>query len=812
MNPAVLVRSEVALDFAPVRFRAAPSLALAVATVLAAGSVSAEPTSPGAGGLFAAQLAVRLEEIPNQLTQLEEHARHDKELTELAEGLEATSRQLATRVAEVSEATGESAVELRIAERDVDRTLHQIDGWSTTLATRIRLVQRDLDEIRGKRMELVRALHRLKGEQAPRDIVRQVTATLRLVRATRERIETHLEQLLDLQRRATRERATADELRERFDIAERLAGTVSYRDGPTLWTAWAHGGRARDALATVRGTLVRDRTAIVEFVADQPTFLPLVAFLFLGVWATALAFKRFALRLEREHPELASATRALEHPASIGILVLPLVFLAPAYGSAPITLRVAMVSLAVVPLLRVVAPLLPVEEAGGAHVLAALLLVNLVAAVFRRVPPVQRSFFVLQCAIAIAFLLRGRRRHRSAALQLARDATMLTLVAALVAEVSGFVQLSHYLGDGVLRSLLIGVFCFTLLAVMDAFVAIGVHTGVSAAVRQHAAGIRRRAHSLATLVVVLVWLRGVIEVFAIREPVMNVLGEVLGAELAVGAMAISPGDVVAFGVTVWLAFQLSRIVRAVLERDVFPRMALGRGVPYAVTTVSSYAVLLVGFLFALAAAGVALDRIAVLAGAVGVGAGFGLQSIVNNFVSGLVLLFERPIQLGDMVQLGDVVGEVRRIGLRSSVVRTFDGAEVILPNSALVSEQVTNWTLSDARRRVAVRVGVAYGTDPEGVLSLLIKVAAQQPGVLREPAPEALFLGFGESALDFELRAWVARADVVASFGSALGIGVERALREAGITIPFPQRDLNVRTTAAPAATVPARFARDRRG
>jgi len=812
VNPAVLVRSEVALHFAPVRFRAALSLALAVASVLAAGSVTAEPTSPGAGGLFAAQVAVRLEEIPTQLTQLEERATHDKELTELAEEIEATSRQLATRLGEVTEASGESAVERRIAVRDVDRTLQQIDGWSTTLATRIRLVQRDLDEIRGKRTELVRALHRLKGEEAPRDIARRVTATLRLVRATRERIATHLEQLLELQRRATREHAAAEELRERCDIAERLAGTVSHRDGPTLWTAWAHGGRVRDALATVRGTLAKDRTAIVEFVADQPTFLPLVAFLFLSVWATALAFRRFALRREREHPELASATRALEHPASIGILVLPLVFLAPAYGSAPITLRVAMISLAVVPLLRVVAPLLPAEEAGAAHVLAALLVVNLVAAVFRRVAPAHRSFFILQCAIAIAFLLRGRRRDRSAALQLARDATTLTLLAALAAEVSGFVQLSHYLGDGVLRSLLIGVFCFTFLALMDAFVAIGVHTRVSAAVREHADEIRRRAHSLSTLIVVLVWFRGVIEAFAVREPVEHMLGEIFASKLAVGAMAISLGDVAAFGVTVWLAFQLSRIVRAVLESDVLPRMALSRGVPYAVTTVSSYGVLLVGFLFALAAAGVALDRIAVLAGAVGVGAGFGLQSIVNNFVSGLVLLFERPIQLGDMVQLGDVMGEVRRIGLRSSVVRTFDGAEVILPNSALVAEQVTNWTFSDAKRRVAVRVGVAYGTDPEVVLSLLIKVAAQQPGALTEPGPEALFLGFGESALDFELRAWVARADAVASFRSALGIGVERALREAAITIPFPQRDLNVRTTAAPAASVPALFARDRRG
>src|SRR4029077_5665795 len=135
------------------------------------------------------------------------------------------------------------------------------------------------------------------------------------------------------------------------------------------------------------------------------------------------------------------------------------------------------------------------------------------------------------------------------------------------------------------------------------------------------------------------------------------------------------------------------------------------------------------------------------------------------------------------------------------VVRTFDGAEVILPNSALVAEQVTNWTFSDAKRRVAVRVGVAYGTDPEVVLSLLIKVAAQQPGALTEPGPEALFLGFGESALDFELRAWVARADAVASFRSARGMGVEGALGTTAIPFPSRRRALKGGTPAAPAAS-----------
>src|SRR5262249_14343408 len=172
-------------------------------------------------------------------------------------------------------------------------------------------------------------------------------------------------------------------------------------------------------------------------------------------------------------------------------------------------------------------------------------------------------------------------------------------------------------------------------------------------------------------------------------------------------------------------------------------------------------------------------------------------------------------QIGDMVQLGDVVGEVRRIGLRSSVVRTFEGAEGILPNSSLVGEQVTNCTLSDPRRRVAVNAGAAYGTDPAREKALLVGVATRQPGILAEREPEAFFMGFGDSSLNFELRAWVGRADVVVSFRSALGIGIERALREAGIEIPFPQRDVTVRTAEPVAANAPATaafVARERRG
>jgi len=205
-------------------------------------------------------------------------------------------------------------------------------------------------------------------------------------------------------------------------------------------------------------------------------------------------------------------------------------------------------------------------------------------------------------------------------------------------------------------------------------------------------------------------------------------------------------------------------------------------------------VLVIGFLAAAAAAGFDIGRFTLVAGALGVGVGIGLQNVVNNFVSGLILLFERPIQLGDVVEVGQVSGTVKRIGLRSSTIRTYDGAEVVIPNSEFVSNQFINWTLSDRQRRIIVPVGIAYGTDPERVLELLLGAAKATPKVSPHPAPEAQFIGFGDSSLDFELRVWTLNFDDWVSVRTLLAVTVNTRLREAGIEIPFPQRDLHLRS------------------
>jgi len=231
---------------------------------------------------------------------------------------------------------------------------------------------------------------------------------------------------------------------------------------------------------------------------------------------------------------------------------------------------------------------------------------------------------------------------------------------------------------------------------------------------------------------------------------------------------------------------------------VLPRLDLPKGVPATISKTSTYVVVTLGCIVAVAAAGLDLSRATILIGALGVGIGFGLQNAVNNFVSGLILLFGRPINVGDKIQIGEISGLVKDIGIRATVVQTWQGAEVIVPNATLISDNLINWTLSDDRRRMEIPVGVAYGTPAEKVIELLTGVARAHDEVLDDPEPKSIFAGFGDSSLDFELRAWT-RGDFVA-IASDLRVGIDTTLAENGIEIPFPQRDLHLRTVGSKAA------------
>jgi small-conductance mechanosensitive channel len=313
-----------------------------------------------------------------------------------------------------------------------------------------------------------------------------------------------------------------------------------------------------------------------------------------------------------------------------------------------------------------------------------------------------------------------------------------------------------------------------------------------------------RAITVLRIGAILTWIWLALEAFEAIDPVSQRLGKLLTGTIHVGAVGFSLERVLTFAVVVLLSLWIARFVAFVLDVELLPRLKLKRGVSNAISTVVQWAILGVGLLTAGSALGLQSGQLAIVFGALGVGIGFGLQNVVSNFVSGLILIFEQPVKVGDKVEITSLalIGEVRRIGIRASVVRTFEGAEVIVPNSNLISSEVVNWTLSDQKRRVRVEVGVAYGTDPHEVITLLNKVAGEHPEVLSYPEPAVVFLQFGDSALNFRLMFWTATFDDFFRVRSEVYVAVNDAFKEAGITIPFPQRDLHVKSIPRPGASL----------
>jgi len=267
----------------------------------------------------------------------------------------------------------------------------------------------------------------------------------------------------------------------------------------------------------------------------------------------------------------------------------------------------------------------------------------------------------------------------------------------------------------------------------------------------------------------------------------------LGFGINMGSQRISVGLVIVSAGILYGSYLMSLILQKLLMDEVLIRRQVVKGVRLAIGRLLHYVLIFIGFLLALFALGFEFTKLTIMLSALGVGIGFGLQSIVHNFVSGLILLFEQPVRVGDIIELGGNWAEIKSIGLRATTVQTYDEADVIIPNADLLTNQVTNWTLSNRQVRLIIQVGVAYGSDVPLVIETLMACANANERVYKTRPPQVLFLSFGESSLDFELRVWVLADDRI-QIKSELHQEIDRSFREAKIEIAFPQRDLHVRS------------------
>lgn len=617
----------------------------------------------------------------------------------------------------------------------------------------------------------------------------------------------------------------ASALKARIDAgANEVAATIAEidrglwrKDAPALWQGLEPGdsGTQSPQWRLDRGLDIERQFAIDYNAANtgNQRVLQAVQLLLLPVIIWLVVRSRHAVDGAGTTPP--AAALALRRPVSAWLLLSLLAVLA-LEADAPLLVQEFVLLLALVPALR----LLP---AGTLRALGAWPYVAVALYVLDRAGvavPVDmgwyRLFLLALSGLALGltvWLLRrtaaqpavpaGRSLGLRTTVRAVAWAVLVLLAIAAIANIVGNVSLAETLTSGVIDS---GYMALLLYAGVNACLGLLqalfgqpelVHRRL---VREHGALVQTACTRLLLLAAGIGWLLYSLDRFRVLRPLHSASTKLLAFGIDVGEVSLHLGDVLTFVFSAWLALWAARAVRRLLRDELPGHAGLPRGAGNSIASLSYYGVLLVGLLIALSAAGFKVSQLTLVFGALGVGIGFGLQNVVNNFVSGLVLMFERPLQPGDVVDVAGISGTVRDISLRATVIRTFDGADVVVPNGQLLSGNLTNWTMYDRSRRVEVPVAVAYGSDPSQVMALLDAAACATPGVANHPAPVVAMTGYGDSGLNFTVRVWTPDQNNWLALRSALLARMLAALEGAGISIPFNQLDVNLRQMAQSAA------------
>ena len=676
--------------------------------------------------------------------------------------------------------------------------------WLPVVQKRSKGFAESLRTLEEKDIQWQKTLSLARKSKAPSVLVDRINFILEIIKRTKEKVKKTLHTLLIFQSKLAEAELSINEMLNTIEKLKEEAGASLFTlDTPPIWKAFTKQDISSSLSENFSEGVHKRFVVLKHYISNfyfrfiyQLIFFIIFSLLFLGL-------KRW-LDNHPNEDEIPEAQGILEWPVALAFIFT--LWLTPAvHPRAPFFIKDLSFFLILFPLLHILPRLLSSFYRKILYFFIFAFFLEEISSLVMPGSLLQRLLSLALTVMAITLLYSLIRYHRISGqvadkvfaymLQWAGRLALALLGIAFIANIIGSFTLAQFLIGGVLSSALLAfIIAICVLAInqlWDIFLRLDkVQSYRSFSL--HTAIIRTRFNKLVYWLAIYWWLAQTLKIFQLYEEIKAAVLSVIDFRLAVGSFAISLADVLIFSITIYLSVLISRFVRTALEEDILRKIKLPRGVAGSISMLTHYIIMIIGFTIAMSAAGIEWSRFAMIVGALGVGIGFGLQDVVNNFISGLILIFERPIKLGDVVELEDLRGNVKRIGIRSSTIRTFEGAEVIVPNSLLISNKVVNWTLSDRMRRISLPVGVAYGTDPKKVIQLLEKVAQKHPDVLEKPEPIAIFMGFGESSLDFELRFWTKNFDDWLAIRTHISIIVHEELAKKGIEIPFPQRDIHI--------------------
>jgi len=510
-------------------------------------------------------------------------------------------------------------------------------------------------------------------------------------------------------------------------------------------------------------------------------------------------------KLAASHPDTRLLEPVLQRPISSWLLV---VLLGVLYidRDAPTIVQQSALFLAPIPVLRLLPRKGYAVLGPWPYVVTALYVFHQLGSVLVRTSPLGRGHLlvtgVLTLAALLWLLIRLRSRARMSLVAThywaLRSVSWLFVAAVLVGMVAnavGSVSLAEAATRGVVGSSYVALVLYAANAVLSSILKLLLKQPAISRFRvatYHAEALLQSLGWLLNIAALAMWVIVTLKSFRVYRPIAEWMAGMLRSPFEFGQISVTLGSVLVFLFSIWVSLWLAKMMRIVLRDAVLPNIELPHGASNSIATLSYYAVATVGLVVAVAATGLQLSQLTIVVGALGVGIGFGLQNIVNNFVSGLILMFERPIQPGDVVEVAGTSGTVRQIGMRATRLATAEGADVVVPNGTLLSQNLLNWTLGNKSRRLDVNVGVAHGSDLKRVLDILMDAAATTPGLAASPAPSVTLTGIGTSSLNFGISAWTNDFDNWGAIRSNMTVRVCDALTAAGI--PFPQQDLHLRS------------------
>lgn len=763
-------------------------------------AAAAPPAPAKAQAVTVGEIAQQAEAGMAAIRQIENRERSEAEIAGASAALPRLERETTARLQALQrlDASAFSLETIRSVDdelRNIEQRVAPLRRDLTDIALRI---DRDLKQLESLDATWIATIDGAVKAGAPPDVLERAQGLASAIAQTRKNVLDHRTRVLALQGQATDIGTRLSEIRQLLTVAsERAATRLLYRDGPPLWSATFWTESIRSFSANAMNHIGTQASAMTAFITSRWRQFALHGAVLVMLAIVLSVARRKVDDLSIDDAGLRENKKVFDMPLVTATLLAMLVsnwF----YPNAPNPVWLMIGILSTVPLVIFGRRMVEPEIYRLLFYVVIFYLADKARALFTPLPGVYRFLLLLEVLGVFLVLLPVLRRRQAASPDIGQANKIawqaigyggwITLFASLfilAAAVSGYARLADLMLRTMLSSAYTAMILYALCRAAEGLVHGLLYVppvSFLAGVQRHRMQITMRINRWLKWIAFFFWVVATLLTSGLLQRVVSWLETFWNLTWKLGNLTISVSEIALFFLILWLTYAISRLTRFLLEEEIFSRVRLDRGLPYALSTTVHYVILLSGLVMALAVIGVDMTKFTIVAGALTVGIGFGLQNIVNNFVSGLIVLFERPVKIGDTIQIDDMVGRVQHIGIRATVIQSTAGAEVIIPNGKLISEKLTNWTLSNQLHQISVPVVTKPDINVTRLKATLLEVGRWNKKVLETPAPEVLFIKRGVDTYEFELRVWTSDFEGWLKVKSDLITAVNDALQEKAIS------------------------------